>query len=73
MQHAFSIDDMQTLDWARVRAIYAEGLATGMAAFMSTPPIWRAWDASHFPFGRLVARRDGQVLGWSALARVADT
>ncbi len=70
---SFSIDDMQRGDWARVRAVYAEGLATGLAAFMTTPPIWPAWDAGHLAVGRLVARRDGAIIGWSALARVADT
>ncbi len=73
MVPSFSIDDMQRAEWARVRAIYAEGLATGLAAFMTTPPIWIAFDAGHLPVGRLVARRSGVILGWAALARVADT
>ncbi len=73
MTQLVTLDDMQTLDWARVRSIYAEGLATGLAAFMTTPPIWNSWDASHFPFGRLVARRERKIAGWAALARVADT
>ena len=70
---SFSIDDMQRGDWARVRGVYAEGLATGLAAFMTTPPVWTVWDAGHLPVARLVARREDRVLGWAALARVADT
>lgn len=73
MTEIVTIDCLQTLDWARVRAIYAQGLASGMAAFATTPPVWKSWDAGHFAFGRLVARSDGGVVGWAALARVADT
>ena len=73
MKLAFEIDEMAPLDWAEVRAIYKEGLATGLAAFLVNPPIWKVWDAGHLPFGRLVARRDRAVLGWPALAPVADT
>ena len=69
----FYIDAMQRKDWAQVRTIYGEGLATGLAAFMSVPPQWRDWDAGHLTFARSVARdRDNRVLGWSALAPVPD-
>ena len=70
----FLIDTMQRQDWAQVRAIYGEGLATGIAAFMKTPPKWPAWHAGHLEFGRFVARdRAGAVFGWSALGPVPDT
>jgi L-amino acid N-acyltransferase YncA len=69
----FEVDQMTRQDWAKVRGIHAEGLATGLAAFRTHPPIWKDWDASHLPFGRLVARRDRAILGWAALAPVADT
>ena len=67
------VDQMARQDWAKVRRIYAEGLATGLAAFLVNPPIWKDWDAGHLTFGRLVARWDRAILGWAALARVADT
>lgn len=70
---ALSIDPMQPHDWSEVRAIYAEGLATGIAAFMLKPPLWKAWDAGHLPFGRFVARHEGSIVGWAALGPVADT
>ena len=70
----FAIEAMVKDDWDEVRAIYREGLATGLAAFMTDPPSWRAWDAGHLKIGRLIARMDdGTVGGWSALARVPDT
>ena len=71
MSTAFTIDEMRRGDWSRVRAIYGEGLATGLAAFMLNPPKWTAWDAAHLPFGRFVARGgDGAILGWAALTPV---
>lgn len=68
------IEAMQRRDWAQVRTIYAEGLATGLAAFMQTAPKWEAWDAGHLAIGRMVAR-DGErrVVGWAALSPVPDT
>jgi len=69
----YIIDDMQRRDWSQVRAIYGVGLATGLAAFMLTPPRWEAWDARHLKLGRTVGRNAvGAVLGWSALAPVPD-
>lgn len=69
----FMIDTLRTGDWAKVRAIFAEGLAGGLAAFMTTPPVWTSFDEGRLPFGRLVARRGSGLLGWAALTRVADT
>lgn len=69
----FTISPMQRNDWPQVRAIYGEGLATGLAAFFTTPPRWPDWDAGHLKFGRMVARAaDSNILGWSALAPVPD-
>lgn len=68
------IEQMQRDDWKAVRAIYGEGLATGLAAFMTSPPKWGAWNAGHLGLGRLVARRpDGTVAGFAALSPVPDT
>ena len=68
------IESMQRNDWKEVRAIYGEGLATGLAAFTTSPPKWGAWNADHLAIGRLVARRgDGSVAGFAALSPVPDT
>ena len=70
----YAIDDMRKGDWRRVRAIYRQGLATGLAAFLQHPPGWKAWDLEHLPIGRLVARASNDaVIGWAALTRVPDT
>jgi L-amino acid N-acyltransferase YncA len=69
-----AIEEMRREDWKQVRDLYAEGLATGLAAFMTDPPRWDAWDSGHLDNGRLVARgAEGTVLGWAALAPVPDT
>lgn len=73
MSPHFTIEDMKPQDWAQVRSIYAEGLATGLATFSTTPPLWKVWDASHLAFGRLVARSNDSIVAWAALTRVADT
>jgi phosphinothricin acetyltransferase len=59
-------------DWPAVRAIYEAGIATGDATFETTAPDWPAWDVAHLPDHRLVARLDGRVVGWTALALVSD-
>ncbi len=48
-------------------AIFAEGIATGVATFETAVPTWDAWDAAHLPEHRLVAELDGDVAGWVAL------
>lgn len=73
-----AIESMTRQDWDAVRAIYREGLATGLAAFMADPPSWRAWDAKQIAGLRFVARRvtgsgGGGVAGWAALGAVPDT
>ena len=65
---------MSAADRDSVRALYAEGLATALAAFATEPPDWDDWDSGHLQTGRLVARAaDGAVAGWAALAPVPDT
>ena len=55
-------------DWRDVARIYAEGLAGGVATFETDVPSWDAWDAAHLPAPRLVAERDGDVVGWVAVS-----
>jgi L-amino acid N-acyltransferase YncA len=71
-ESSFKIDAMQDGDWSQVRAIYGEGLATGLAAFMLDPPRRQDWDRGHLTAGRLVARSGDRVIGWAALAPVPD-
>jgi phosphinothricin acetyltransferase len=65
---ALQIDPLRPFDWPAVREIYLEGIATRQATFETQAPSWEAWDASHSPFARLVARKDETVVGWAALS-----
>jgi phosphinothricin acetyltransferase len=53
-----------------VRAIYEDGIASGDATFETEAPEWDAWDAAHSG-PRIVAERDGAVVGWAALSPVS--
>ena len=57
-------------DWAAVRRIYAEGIATGDATFETEVPDRRdARPARGCPTTAGSPRLDGQVVGWAALPR----
>jgi phosphinothricin acetyltransferase len=66
-----AITAMTAEDWDQVRAIYLEGIASGQATFETEAPTWEQWDAGHHPFARVVARREGRVVGWGALSPVS--
>ena len=62
-----TVRDLRPDDWPAVRAIYEEGIRGGNATFETEAPSWERWDAAH-PELRLVAERDGSVVGWAALS-----
>ena len=66
------MDPMLPSDWPAVREIYLEGIATRQATFETEASAWEAWDASHSPFARLVARKGETVVGWAALRPVSS-
>ena len=75
------IGPLRPSDWAAVRRIFLEGIATGHATFETEAPDWETWDRAHRPDCRLLAR-DAEavsspkspfvVLGWAALSRVSQ-
>jgi L-amino acid N-acyltransferase YncA/protein-tyrosine-phosphatase len=67
-----TIEPLRREHWEAVARIYAEGIATGDATFETDVPSWEGWDVAHLPELRLVAIRDGDVVGWSALSPVSD-
>jgi L-amino acid N-acyltransferase YncA len=71
MMSALDIEQMRPIDWAEVKAIYLEGIATGHATFETEAPSWKAWDAAHLRFARLVARDPKTISGWAALSPVS--
>jgi L-amino acid N-acyltransferase YncA len=63
-------------DWPSIRAIYEEGIATGLATFETHAPEWADWDQNHLVQCRLAAWRTGedgiqQIAGWTALSPVS--
>ncbi len=64
------IEPMTADDWPSVRAIYEEGMATGLGTFETAAPSWEQWNAARLPHSRLVAR-DGVIVGWAALSPVS--
>jgi L-amino acid N-acyltransferase YncA len=66
------IEPMTSADWDAVAEIYRSGLDTGQASFETSVPAYGEWDAVHMPDPRLVAHRDGAVVGWAALSPISD-
>jgi L-amino acid N-acyltransferase YncA len=69
---AVTVSPMSKEDWPQVRAIYAEGIATGSATFEAEPPSWETWNATHLQEHRLVASRAGSIVGWAAASPVSE-
>jgi L-amino acid N-acyltransferase YncA/DNA-binding transcriptional ArsR family regulator len=61
---------MEPADWADVRRIHAEGIATGNATFDTEVPDRRTLDRAWLPGHRWVAELDGRVAGWAAATAV---
>lgn len=59
---------MKPEDWNAVRRIYEEGIATGNATFETQAPEWVIWDEKHLQICRLVARKNGEIVGWAAVS-----
>lgn len=54
-------------DFPAVAAIFAEGIATGLATFETEVPGWEEWDAAHLAEHRFVAEDEAGVAGWVAV------
>jgi L-amino acid N-acyltransferase YncA len=68
---AVVVRDLRPDDWPEVSQIFSEGIATGNATFETEVPSWEDWDAAHLAEHRLVAEREGDVVGWIALVPVS--
>lgn len=67
----FHITPMEPRDWASVREIYREGIASGNATFETEPPHWERWDSAHRKDCRLLVRDGLAILAWAALSPVS--
>lgn len=68
---SFEISRLEKQHWEQVRAIYMEGIATGLATFETDAPSWERWDAGHLSCCRLIAHEDETLKGWAALSSVS--
>lgn len=59
-------------DWKIVKIIYESGIATGVATFETSAPIWENWNSGHLQFGRFVATIENEIVGWTALSPVSS-
>ena len=55
-----------------MKAIYEQGIAGGQATFETEAPSWEDWDRTHLEGHRVVALRDGEVVGSAALSPVSE-
>jgi L-amino acid N-acyltransferase YncA len=68
---AVDVRHLRPADWPEVARILGEGIATGNATFETEVPSWADWDAAHLAEHRLLAEREGSVVGWIVLAPVS--
>jgi L-amino acid N-acyltransferase YncA len=67
----FTIEPMRPEHAQAVHSIYQSGIDERQATFETHAPDWEVFDAKHLPEHRLVARYEGTVLGWAAVAAVS--
>ncbi|BAI62083.1 GCN5-related N-acetyltransferase family protein [Methanocella paludicola SANAE] len=65
------IDEMRPEDWESVARIYGEGIDTGNSTFEQSVPTYERWISAHLEGFSIVARENGEVLGWAALSPVS--
>jgi L-amino acid N-acyltransferase YncA len=65
------IRQLEANDWAFVKNIYLEGIATGQATLQIEAPSWEEWDQGHLKTLRYVAIANQQIAGWVALSPVS--
>ena len=71
-RRSFEIGELREQHWQQARAIYAEGIATGLATFETNVPSWESWDAGHLSCCRLIAQEGETIKGWAALSAVSS-
>ncbi|MCP4760587.1 MAG: N-acetyltransferase [archaeon] len=66
------IREMEYNDWKAVKSVFKEGIATKNATFETNAPEWDKWNISHSQKCRLIAEKDGEVIGWAVLTPISD-
>jgi phosphinothricin acetyltransferase len=69
---SLEIRPLEPTDWPAVREIFQQGIDGGNATFESQTPDWEAFDSGKRDDLRLVAVRDGDIVGWVAASAVSS-
>jgi len=69
---AVAIRAMTEGDAGAVLRIYQQGIDTGNASYAESAGTWADFDAGKLKAPRLVAERDGELLGWAALSAISS-
>jgi phosphinothricin acetyltransferase len=64
------IRELRAADWPAVRAIYLDGIRSGLASFETEAPSWEDWEEAH-TIG-VVSDLDERVIGWAALGPISQ-
>lgn len=70
-QTALAIRTMRATDAGAVLAIFADGIADGVATFETECPDWAGFNQRFLSAPRLVAERSGQPVGWAVLSAIS--
>jgi len=62
---------MHPEDSDAVLSIYSEGIEDRIATFETQCPGWNEWDKRFMRDCRLVAEKEGTIVGWGALSSVS--
>lgn len=69
----FDIRPFVKMDFPCVKAIYQQGIDTGIATFQSKAKDWQDWNASLLHHCRLVAvNESNRIVGWAGLSAISD-
>ena len=66
------IREMNIKDWEQMKAIYLQGIETGVATFNTESPSYEEWNSEHIDSCRFVYVDGGKVVGWAALSPISS-
>ena len=66
------IREMNIKDWEQMKAIYLQGIETGVATFNTESPSYEEWNSEHIDSCRFVYVDGEKVVGWVALSPISS-
>ncbi|MFW5988384.1 MAG: N-acetyltransferase family protein [bacterium] len=68
----YTISILKPQYWDQIKEIYMEGIKSRNATFETEAPNWKEWNKSHIDSCRIVARKEDNIYGWTALSPVSS-